>query len=96
MHVAAALQSAASVFYSKLATGQTAAQWGRTLTTATTQAEHTDNSATKADLNNNDQYCTCVFISESQRVKVFTYGGIYTVSVLQECNLEVTIWHVEL
>ena len=41
-----ALQSAASAFYPKLATGQTAAQWGRTLTTSTTQqrSEHTNHS----------------------------------------------------
>ena len=45
-----ALQSAASVFYLKLATGQTAAKWGRTPTTATTQqrTEHTNHSATEA------------------------------------------------
>ena len=33
------LQSAASTFYFKLATGQTTAQWGQTLITATTQRE---------------------------------------------------------
>ena len=46
------LQSAASAFYPKLATGQTAAQWRRTPTTATTQqrTKHTNHSATEATI----------------------------------------------
>ena len=46
-----AVQSAASAFYSKLATGQTAFQRGRTLTTETTQqqTEHTNHSSTGAE-----------------------------------------------